>query len=195
MTGRYGSGRPRSRTTGDVESYPRLDMRWVRRHGLAALDKVIAASLRWTSGPSARFLAECSLSHSIDADGRGELHTHRSATVYEQRVQVVALPMRYGGVRLYYVCPELGHRCEALYLRGGMFASRQAHRLSYRSQSQTPMGRQGRRARKLRARALGLEGHPRPRGANRDRLEAAYVKADVTFWNQISQALRPAWSA
>ncbi len=54
--------------------------------------------------------------------------------VLRQRATIVVRATAFGGWRLYYLCPEQGHLCELLYLRDGRFASRQAHRLSYRSQ-------------------------------------------------------------
>lgn len=40
------------------------------------------------------------------------------------------------GPRWYWLCPDCGRRCEAVYLRGGRLACRKCHRLGYRSQTQ-----------------------------------------------------------
>jgi hypothetical protein len=71
------------------------------------------------------------------------------------------------GIRWWWLCPRLGHPCATLYLPRGAdgFASRQAHGLTYRSVSESPVERTARKARKLRARlgeAPAVLGGPLP---------------------------------
>ena len=61
-----------------------------------------------------------------------------------QEIQLESRPMRYGGRRYFFLCPKHGRRCEVLSMVGGVFASRQAGRLTYQSQSaetDAPKGR------------------------------------------------------
>ncbi len=39
-----------------------------------------------------------------------------------QRIEVEALPMRFGGLRYYFRCPRSGRRCEVLVSVNGYFA-------------------------------------------------------------------------
>ena len=68
-------------------------------------------------------------------------------------------PQPFGGRRWWFVCPRTGRRAVNLYLPNGAFsfASRQAYRLTYRSQRETSYDRALRRAFKLRGK-LGADG-------------------------------------
>lgn len=183
--GNYNSGRRRTRNIGAVEQVPKLDVRWLRQMNFALPGQERAVDLSWTLGHRPDDIARCVVTHSLGPDGCGMADIRRSATVYHQRVEVVSAPMRYGGVRLFYVCPALGRRCEILYLVGGVFASRQAHRLTYRSQSIDEMGGLRRRSDTLKNRWLGTEGHPRPRGVRRARFADAYRRAEGEYWRAV----------
>ena len=62
----------------------------------------------------------------------------------------------------------------------GRFASRQAQRLTYSTQSEDALDRLRRARDKAEARAWGKDGQPRPRGANRERL--------LQRWNELDEA-------
>jgi hypothetical protein len=102
-----------------------------------------------------------------------------------QTISVEAEPCRFGGHRFYFRCPSNWRRCTVLACVNGTFASRQAQRLTYVSQSDDPLGRAYRARDKAEARALGQDGHPRPRGANRKRLVRRWIDreeaADALF--------------
>ncbi|MCG9917323.1 MAG: hypothetical protein MH112_13320 [Phenylobacterium sp.] len=68
-------------------------------------------------------------------------------------------------------------------MAGGVFASRQAHRLTYQWQSETEVDRLQDRARKLEKRLWPDRGKPVPRGRNRERLLEAWEDADGAFEN------------
>jgi hypothetical protein len=74
-------------------------------------------------------------------------------------IQLETAPQPFGGRRWWFVCPRTGRRAEKLYLPSGAFtfASRQAYRLGYRSQRESPRDRGLRRAFKLRGK-LGSDG-------------------------------------
>jgi hypothetical protein len=63
-----------------------------------------------------------------------------------QEIQLESRPMRYGGRRYYFICPKHGRRCKVLPMVGGVFASRQAGRLTYQSQSADQIDRMRDRA-------------------------------------------------
>jgi hypothetical protein len=78
-------------------------------------------------------------------------------TAFEQRVPLTRTTCHFGGARPWFLCPEeieggqfCGRRVAKLYLRGHEFACRQCGRLGYESQSENPIDRSIRRARKIR---------------------------------------------
>lgn len=87
-----------------------------------------------------------------------------------QRISIQADACRYGGRRYYFICPSWNDRCEVLCGVGGVFASRDFHRLTYMSQSETPMDRLKRAEQKAEARLFAKAGNHRLRGANKERL-------------------------
>lgn len=74
-------------------------------------------------------------------------------------IELKTTPQPFGGRRWWFVCPRTGRRAAKLYLPSGAFAlaSRQAYRLGYRSQRETPHDRALGRAFKLRHK-LGADG-------------------------------------
>jgi hypothetical protein len=105
-----------------------------------------------------------------------------------QTLRLAATRLRLGGVRLWFVCPVTGKRARALYLPEGQhrFASREAYRLSYRSQGETDLFRRITRAQNIRARLGGNVSiyspfPPRPRGMHRrtyERLRAEGLRIE-----------------
>ena len=75
-------------------------------------------------------------------------------------IQLETTAQPFGGRRWWWICPRTGRRAVKLYLPNGAFtfASRQAYRLAYRSQRETPHDRALRRAFKLRRRLGGDDG-------------------------------------
>lgn len=182
--GGHSSGRYRTRNRGAVEQSLRLDMRRLRRLGIVQPGARVSSSLSWSRGDETVGsvgltvdLTDPDLGHvSLDYSVGGEPRT--------RHIDLEAVPCRYGGRRFYFRCPRSGQRCELLCCVGGEFASRQHHRLTFSSQSETSLDRLGRAKRKAEARAMGTDGHRRPRGARRERLierwahlEAAWVGA------------------
>lgn len=88
-------------------------------------------------------------------------------------VRAIAMPVRFGGHRWWWICPRTGRMAFKLYLPNGgwQFWSRQAYGLGYACQRETKADRRMRRARKLH-RALGGDGQairqsappPKPKG-------------------------------
>jgi hypothetical protein len=110
--------------------------------------------------------------HSRGLVRSASMHGDRSLRVFLRRskrpsvrwvsstwIQLETTPQPFGGRRWWFVCPRTGRRVAKLYLPSGAFtfASRQAYRLAYRSQRETPYDRALRRGFKLRGK-LGADG-------------------------------------
>jgi hypothetical protein len=102
-------------------------------------------------------------------------------------VQLEAVPMRFGGFRYYAICPRTLRRCLVLPVVGGVVACRQAHRLTYATQSMDRLGRTRERMERCEKR---LREKPR-RGRNRERLMQAWIGASEDFEDLFaSEAMR-----
>lgn len=188
--GGYSSGRYRTRNRGSIESAQRLDMRSIRRLGWLKPGAVCSGVMTWSRGgervasmtitanltnQSAPFLT---LAHTVG----GEPH--------DLRIGMEAVPCRFGGHRFYFICPRTWRRCIVLAFGGGQFASREAQRLAYSSQSEDALGRLHRARRKAEARLRGEGEFVRPRGANRERLLERWIDlemAPTTCWRKRSR--------
>jgi hypothetical protein len=87
----------------------------------------------------------------------------------DQLIALKSRPMRFGGHRWWFICPLNGDACDTLYYFNGEFASRRAHRLTYRSQSRGDADWLFNQRDKLRAQVLGTENRG-PRRGNRLRI-------------------------
>jgi hypothetical protein len=159
-----------------VDFVPRLDIRKLRRRGGLRPGGVTTGTLEWTR----RGGQAASVDMRIDLrDGVSQmvLEFDFDGQPFGQAIDIVNRPMPYGGRRYYFVCPRRGHRCEVLALVGGQFASRQAHRLTYQSQSDDLLERLRGRRDRLWGR-LRPEGRQRARGQHGERLFEAFLEAD-----------------
>jgi hypothetical protein len=174
--GSFLSGRHRTRNRGTVDAACRIDIRFLRKQGALKEGLISCGTLRWSRrgepagsvgytvsmiGPDRHLI----LSYAFNGDPR-------STTV-----QLVAVPMRFGGHRYYALCPRTLRRCEVLAVVGGVVASRQAHRLTYASQSMDRLGRLRERMERSERR---LREKPR-RGQNRERLTQGWLSASDDF--------------
>ena len=185
--GGYLSGRYRTRNRGTVESACRIDLRFLRAQGAFREGSVSAGGLRWLRhGEETGSVGYTADLASLDSPKLVVSFTYRG----EAKRTVIALeavPMRFGGHRLYARCPLSGRRCEVLPIVGGVVACRQVHRLSYASQSLDRLGRLREKAERCETQLRKL----RRRGANRQRLCEAWIDADMAFDQAIShEALR-----
>jgi hypothetical protein len=134
--------------------------------------------------------------------------THKTRVVYRQpesvryRVWLSTSRPHFGGLRYWFCCPQTGELAAKLYLPlgGHRFLSREAYRLAYACQRETPRDRLFRKARNLH-RALGGDGealgeHPplKPKGMwqrTYDRKLARWIEveeaADTAF---VAKAMR-----
>lgn len=174
--GGLNSGRRRSCNIGAVDQTCSLDIRQLRQRGVVRAGWIVRTVWSWRRGDAdcgSVSLAAC-LADTHDAILTISYRVGELART--ERVRLEAVPCRYGGHRFYFRCPASDRRCEVLALVNGRFACRQHHRLTYVSQSETPLDRLGRRARRAEARVLGKDGCRRPRGANRQRLLSEWIE-------------------
>ncbi len=189
------SGRYRERNRGTVEAAIRLDLRKMRRQGFFVPGSVTSGVQRWHWVATGQETGSVNVSVNLSDPVSGSV-TVRFNLNGEPKVQTIDLtsvPMRFGGRRYYFICPRRGTRCEVLPMAGGVFASRQALRLTYQSQSSDRVDRLRDRARKLEKRIWPDKGRPRPRGRNRERLVEAWIRADTAFEDMFAATVMRRW--
>ena len=168
------SGRYRTRNRGAVEHSLPLDIRLLRRRGYVRPGCITSGTSRWS-----RHGEEVgSIGWQIDLSnphlGAMTLRYVHDGKTVEEVVQLEAAPCRFGGHRYYFRCPRTWSRVEVLVPVDGRFMSRKAAKLTYLSQSQTPLDRLMAARDKAEERATGQGRYPVPRGRNRDRLWERY---------------------
>jgi hypothetical protein len=193
--GGYSSGRYRERNRGTVDAAIRLDLRAMRRQGFLVPGAVTSGVLRWTRTATGEETGSVSVTVNL-ADPDAGFVAVRFSLNGDPRVQEIPLAsraMRYGGKRYYFLCPKHGRQCEVMPMVGGVFASRQAGRLTYQSQSADQIDRMRDRAHRLEKRLWPGKGKPRPRGRNRERLVEAWERADTAFENMFAVTIMRRW--
>jgi hypothetical protein len=162
--GGIGSGNHGGRPT--VEGSLVLDLNRLLHQGIVRPGGTCSGSIVWSDATSGRETARIGYQAHMDEE-RGWvrlLYTTTSfrtglKTDHDYRVQLTTTTQPFGGRRWWWICPSRGHPVSKLYMPagGGIFASRKAHRLAYRSQRQSPHDRAISQAFKRRRR-LGSNG-------------------------------------
>lgn len=187
--GGINSGRRRSVHCGAVEQFPAIDLRILRRAGLLRPGECTYDTLRWQNQAPEALSVRIFIDLSDIDDASIRLVVPVRAGTIDQRVAIECVPCPYGGIRCYFLCPIDGTRCQLLFLVGGVFASRKAHRLTYAAQSENDLSRARRKAHRLRRQVEGDACHPRPRGRNRWRkvqqLKAAESNARALYLDRL----------
>lgn len=170
------SGRYRTRNRGTVDAACRVDLRFLRKQGALKEGFTASGTLRWAR----RGKPSGSMGYTVvmDPDDRRLILSY--STNGEARtvnVQLEAVPMRFGGFHYYALCPQTLRRCQVLPVVGGVVACRQAHRLTYASQSMDRLDRARERMDRSEKR---LREKPR-RGRNRVMLTGKWIKASQDF--------------
>ncbi len=191
--GGHSSGRCRTRNRGSIEQALRLDMAKLRRMGFVRPGAIVSGSQHWTR----RGEPAGSISLKVDLSSLDDAHALLTYTAdgkpTAQRVRLAVTPCRFGGHRFYWLCPVTGRRCTVLAYAAGRFASRQAQRLTYASQTADAMDRLRLARDKAEARVFGKNGHPRPRGANRERLLERWVELDAAWEGLVTATITRRW--
>jgi len=161
--GGINSGRRRSVHRGAVEQFPVIDLRVLKRAGLLKPGECTYDMLCWRN----QELEALEVRIFVDLSDADDASLRVAGDVPDQRVVIERAPCPYGGYRCYFHCPLTGTRCEQLFLVDKIFASRNAHRLTYASQSEDDLSRARRKARKLYRQLAGDTRYSRPRGPSR----------------------------
>lgn len=143
--GGYGSGRKSWNSTTKLDDGLRLDINKLVRDGLIGLDKWLSGNLTWSIVDTGEPVASVGYEiNTLNPDGMW-LRLYYSLTPCfggepEKRdykiILVTTLP-KFGGKRLWFLCPVTHQRTSILYSSHGsrFFASRHAYHVGYRSQS------------------------------------------------------------
>ena len=161
--GGINSGRRRSVHRGAVEQFPVIDLRVLKRAGLLKPGECTYDTLCWRN----QDLEALEVRIFVDLSDADDAGIRIAGDVPDQRAAIDCVSCPYGGYRCYFLCPLAGTRCEQLFLVDGTFASRQAHRLTYSSQSEDDLSRARRKVRKLHRQIDGDSRYARLRGRNR----------------------------
>jgi hypothetical protein len=193
--GSSSSGRYRTRNRGTVDAALRLDLRVMRRQGFLVPGTVTSGVQRWTRVATGEESGAVNVTVNLTDPERGfvVIRFTLDGDLSEQEIRLASLPMRYGGRRYYFICPKHGRRCEVMPVVGGVFASRQAGRLNYQSQSNAPLDRMQAKAWALEKRLWPGRGKPGPRGRNRERLLAEWERADTAFETGFAATMMHRW--
>ncbi len=157
--GGTGSGNHGGRPT--VENALKLDLHHLIRQGSFRPGATVTGSLAWTDSYSGQQSASIGYeAHMGKESGWVRLRYTTTnpwtgdKTQHDYRVALTTTLQPFGGRRWWWVCPERGDLVPKLYKpsSSGIFASRKAHRLAYRSQRQSLYDRALDRAFKLRRR-------------------------------------------
>lgn len=137
--GGFGSGRQFGRPT--VESSAVIDLAWMLRTGLANPGADMSGTITWAGRFAQRMELDCVALMAIGGAERLVLLYRDGAAT--QTVHLSHTVPNYGGKRWWMVCPYSGALVNKLYLPPGghCFASRQVHRLAYRSERATAQAR------------------------------------------------------
>ncbi len=158
-SGRYG-GRP------TVEAALKLDLHHLIRNGSFRQGATVTGSLAWTNTDNGEQRASIGYKAHIGEERGWVRLTYTTTngwtgqtTQHDYTVELTTTPQPFGGRRWWWICPRRGDLVAKLYKPAGdgIFASRKAHRLAYRSQRQSPHDRAISQAFKRRHR-LGADG-------------------------------------
>jgi len=148
--GGYGSGASRNRYARRCERMYRIELTYLRKHGLLRAGR--SGKLSWTMNgqPSGNIDYEMHRDHMTlnFRTRRGEVDNWRAV---RQRINFDWTDTRFGGKQLWFLCPACDRRCSILY-GGAEYACRLCHRLVYGSQYEDAMQRAVTRALDLKAR-------------------------------------------
>jgi hypothetical protein len=163
--GGYGSGRSGGRPT--VQDSLTLDLRYLLKMGLLMPSARTMGELRWTWGATGREIASMGCQSQLGKDS-GYVRLYWTSTNLwtgetcerENRIALTTKAQPFGGRRWFFICPHTGRTATKLHLPSGAstFACREAYRLGYRSQRETPHDRSFSRAFTLREKIGGKGG-------------------------------------
>ena len=153
MGGRGSGNRWRSSSTLTLEDVKRIDIRYMRRHGLLKFGYTGSLSWTYNGEPAGDIRYACHADRIVFnyrfRSGGGDWEP------VEQMVYFDRTPCHIGGDRLWFLCPCCQRRCEVLAIADKYPACRKCYRLPYRSQCEDRVGRLQMRQEKLEAMLWG----------------------------------------
>ncbi len=177
--GGMNSGRRRTRRVGDAESFPRLDIKELKRRGAIVRGSATYQVFSWSKPFTGEHVGQCLVTTDLRNEAAPRIViTSPAVGSASQTVVIAAEPMRYGGERFYFVCPVLSLRCEVLINVSGIFASRQASRVSYRSSNAGEMARLSSAVAMLHKRLEAPDGGRKPRGEHKRALQKRLLQVE-----------------
>ena len=179
--GGIGSGRRRTANRGYLENAVVLDLRVLRQRGALRPYYITTGAMEATGATRKPFCWTCSLDLSDPAYGVLCVTVGHSGQPKTHRIHLIGVECRFGGWRYFAICPVTRARVLRLVYVDGRFMSPKAARLTYRTQGMDRLTRLNYARSKAEAQAFGRRGCPRPRGRNRERLEARYEVAEARF--------------
>ena len=148
MGGR-GSGqyyRGSTRTT--CEEVKRIDIRYLRKHGLLQPNRV--GSLSWNiGGEPTGSIKYVMLENEMILDFKARGYWDEDWESVEQRIWFDSTPCHYGGLRKWFICPQCDTRVAVLYHVNQLFLCRHCYNLPYASQGEDHTDRMQRRVDKI----------------------------------------------
>ncbi len=159
------------------------------KDGLLKVGAWTSGTLRWTVVSTGEEIASMGFQSHLGED-TGYVRFHWTSTnrrsgetrQCENRVTLTTRPQPFGGRRWFFICPRTGESAMKLHLPPGAssFACRQAYRLGYRCQRETPSDRSISRAFALRGKIGGQGGIgdyiPKPKGMHTRTFDRAMKK-------------------
>jgi len=170
--GGYGSGRHGQ--AGRLDSGLRLDINKLVRDKLVGLNKRHTGNLTWNIVGTGEPVASAGYeTNTLNPDDMW-LRLHYTLTPCfggepekkDYKIRLVTTQPKYGGKRVWFICPITHRRTSVLYSSGGsrFFASRYAYRSGYRSQSKGHIDRAIDRMWNLKGKLGGENFFIRPKG-------------------------------
>lgn len=184
----------------NTDNASRLDINRMVKQG--AIPRAGWCSGLWVWSDKETGKQNSSISYEANTNDKDDLYLRVYYTLKHQnkemdyKIRIVRTRPNYGGERFWFICPAKGIRVSKLYLPygGDMFASRQAYRLKYGSQSETSHDRALRKKWKLLAKFDDYLDLPmRPKGMHQktyERLLAEYDRQDYICNGYLLQAMQ-----
>lgn len=146
--GGFGSGR--RATTLDTDSCLRLSLVDLSRDGALKRHLWARREKGWVDLRSKREVGAVSIVADVDC-GRISIKGSAFGQLIDQKLEVVAQPLPYGGERYFVLCPLSGKRCTVLLIPPGktFFASARGWGVAYSSTRECPISRAYRAMRKV----------------------------------------------
>jgi hypothetical protein len=169
-----GIGSGRKATTFDTDDCLAISLADLRRDG--ALKRYLWARRvrEWVELRSRRTVGAVSIVADVDT-GRITIKGNAFGHPIDQKLEVVAQPLPYGGERFYVLCPLSGKRCTVLIIPPGktFFASARGWGVAYASTRMCEVGRANRAMRKVEETRLSKYA----RRPTRDRYQQRWLRA------------------